>query len=162
MSANSPSIRTVVRIANGEEIQTICALPETGQFATGDQAGLVKLWEPVRGSMVRCLRGHSGEVLSSCLLSDGRLCTGSRDHSIRVWKPSTGQCLKVLRGGFESADSLWVDGHGRLVSLSVREKTMHVWDIEAGTSTAEAVVDDATYGVAEVGALLPDGRILVR
>lgn len=60
---------------------------------------LVKVWDPLEGSCLHTLQGHSNRVYS--LQFDGvHIVSGSLDTSIRVWNADQGQCIHTLTGTY--------------------------------------------------------------
>lgn len=116
-------------------------------LATGDDEGIVRLWDPFSGQPA--LRSHRlphGVVLESHVAPvrsvafgqvDGRpvVATGSDDYTARLWDPTTGQLLrKPLAGHRNSVRSVafgQVDGYTVLATGS-GDATVRLWDVATG------------------------------
>ena len=93
---------------------------------------LVKVWEPLEGTCLFTLEGHTNRVYSLqvghvCTVSCCRHCgcvlqfdethivSGSLDTSIRVWNAENGQCLHTLIGALKHTHSDAVTVHNVFV-----------------------------------------------
>ena len=78
--------------------QLLCSVQFDGCYAvSGAYDYLVKVWDPLHGTCVHTLQGHTNRVYS--LRFDGvHIVSGSLDTSIRVWNVETGQCIHTLTG----------------------------------------------------------------
>jgi WD40 repeat protein len=60
----------------------------------------VRLWDTLRGTLLREFTGHLGGVTSLAFSPDGkRLASGGWDARVKMWDPATGQRLYQIRGG---------------------------------------------------------------
>jgi hypothetical protein len=65
-------------------------------IVSGDEAGVLYVWNPTTGEMVRQLVGHSGAIYDLAWHPDGqRIVSASADGTLRVWD--------------------WQTGHGRII-----------------------------------------------
>jgi WD40 repeat protein len=94
----------------------------SGEFlASGDQAGLVRLWDvrpggPPAERLVRTFPGHEGSVESVCFSPDGRLlASGGSDKTVRLWEVNSGRLLRTHRRPGNVA-SVCFDHAGRLAA----------------------------------------------
>jgi WD40 repeat protein len=86
------------------------------RVATGDGAGVVRVWRIAGGTPEHVLRGHRDLVTGAAFSVDGRrLATSSRDRDARTWDVGSGLLLRTLVGHFAivseasfSKDSRWV------------------------------------------------------
>jgi WD40 repeat protein len=108
-------------------------------MATGGDDGIVRIWEPTTGSLVRALTGHSDRIRSAKFGYglDGQLllATGSFDKTARIWNPETGAALNALSGHTAAVDGVtWgyhPDGQPLLTTVG-QEGTGRIWDPIAG------------------------------
>jgi len=75
-------------------LHTLC----NGSILSGSNANCAMLWDPVTGTEILQLKGHSNHIRSVSELADGTLVTGSDDQTIKLWNENTGQLLKTIEG----------------------------------------------------------------
>lgn len=104
------------------------------QVLTGDDAGVLRLWDAASGRLLRALPGPTPSALVGILVRpDGRRAVGiSRKGDLRVWSLPDG----VLQLAF-AADKSFVadarfDGKGERL-LTVGRQGYKVWDLARGT-----------------------------
>lgn len=69
-------------------------------MATGRSDGIVAIWDPHIGGILRWLEGHAGAVTSVAWSRCNRfLASASEDHSIIVWdlQPEAAELSRVIR-----------------------------------------------------------------
>jgi len=115
---NKPMIVHVLdkttRLLDAKTGETIVSLPikatavtvvrdkDTGKYlvATGSDNNNVEIWEPLSGTVLQTLRGHSDKIYSLCTLtlSDGRnlVVSGSWDRTIKLWDVGFGNLVWTL------------------------------------------------------------------
>jgi WD40 repeat protein len=73
-------------VANLSSIVCMAYAPDGRFLATGDVDGVVRLWDPETGKLLRALTGHQSAVRSLGFTPDGReLASGSSDGTIVLW-----------------------------------------------------------------------------
>ena len=71
--------------------------PDDRALAVGCYDGIVRLFEPDSGNLIRTLAGHRSAVLSLAYSADGRLlATASFDQTVRVWETFSGQQIALF------------------------------------------------------------------
>uniref|UniRef100_A0A803NCD2 uDENN domain-containing protein n=1 Tax=Chenopodium quinoa TaxID=63459 RepID=A0A803NCD2_CHEQI len=122
---------------------------DTGFFISGSTDCSVKIWDPSHhGSELRAtLRGHTGAVRA--ISSDReKVVSGSDDLSIVIWDKHEFIPLEELKGHEAQISSVrmlsgdrsvlcmeYNDATGILAAAG-RDKTVHIWDIRAGSCDA--------------------------
>jgi hypothetical protein len=96
----------------------------------------LKLWEVSSGRCLRTFEGHTDDVNSVCLSSDGRVAlSGSRDKTLKLWEVSSGRCLRTFEGHKDSVCSVCLSCDGRLALSGSHDRSIQVWildwDLEA-------------------------------
>ena len=110
-------------------VNVLLVMEKEGQLVSGGGDGLIRIWnyraEAVQTpSVVKTLRGHSGEVLSLAA-QGGLLLSGSRDCSIKVWDLETLSCRATLRAHSEAILSLCLTSNALLSASSDGE--VFIW-----------------------------------
>ena len=61
-------------------------------IASGDQSGVVKIWDLQTGQKIQKLKGHLSSIFSTKFSPNGRnLLTSSLDNTVRLWETETGK-----------------------------------------------------------------------
>ncbi|EDL10997.1 RIKEN cDNA 1500041N16, isoform CRA_b, partial [Mus musculus] len=59
----------------------------------------LKLWNPLRGTLLRTYSGHGYEVLDAAgSFDNSHLCSGGGDKTVVLWDVATGQVVRKFRG----------------------------------------------------------------
>jgi WD40 repeat protein len=104
--------------------------PDEALVATGDERGMVTLWDTATGHAVVRLRAHAGVVSVVRFSPDGRLvASGGEDGKVRVWTVASPGGGITLGGHNLQVYALAFDGQGFLASGSL-DKTVRLWDVD--------------------------------
>ena len=130
--------------------------------AADNDRNRVKIWDASNGSLLRTLKGHSGDLISLAFTPDSRrVITASADGTVRVWNADTGKELKRLKrsdqipSAIPSADSRHIyvqwgsDADRRDVIWNT--ETGHLDEIPAGAEVLGFGPTSNWYLVAEGG-----------
>ena len=108
----------------------------------------------------RFLKGHTSDVNSFAITSDGRYAvSGSEDKTLRVWELETGRCIRTIEGHESHVLGIALTPDGRhAVSRGSDDKTLRVWELETGRClrTMQGHTSDLRFV-----ALTPDGLYAV-
>jgi len=59
----------------------------------------LKLWNPLRGTLLRTYSGHGYEVLDAAgSFDNSSLCSGGGDKAVVLWDVASGQVVRKFRG----------------------------------------------------------------
>lgn len=59
----------------------------------------LKLWNPLRGTLLRTYSGHGYEVLDAAgSFDNSSLCSGGGDKAVVLWDVASGQAVRKFRG----------------------------------------------------------------
>jgi sterol desaturase/sphingolipid hydroxylase (fatty acid hydroxylase superfamily) len=139
---------------------TCVALTADGRrIASGDEGGVVKVWDATAEREPLVCPGHAGRVSSVAFTADGsRLVSGGVDGTVRVWDAATGEENRRLAGHGGPVLSAAVSADGRRVVSGSADGTVRVWDATMGREALRLATDtDAVTGVA----VSADGRLIV-
>jgi WD40 repeat protein len=113
--------------------------PDGKTLATGDNEGMLRLWELSTGKQRRQIpTGGAGSfgVFAVCALAyapDGRtLASAGGDGTIRLWEVATGKLRGRLKGSGQTVWSLAFSPDGRLLASGSHDGTARLWDVAAG------------------------------
>ena len=115
-------------------IRSIAFAPDGSAVATAGDKGVVQIWNPATGELVRELSGHTRSIRSLAFSPDSStLISGGQDRTIRFWKAGTGKNARPpILSGFDSW-SLQFYPNARYVLSAGRNEDVVLWDADNGT-----------------------------
>lgn len=107
---------------------TVVAFAAGGtRIVSGDDEGLVRVWDVGSGRPVATLRGHDAAVQSLAVSPDGhRLASAGADRTVRIWNLDTGELLLTLRVG-ASVQSVAFSADGERLAAGILGGPIRVW-----------------------------------
>jgi WD40 repeat protein len=114
------------------EIIYSVAISADGQFlASGDQAGVVRIWDFNRGELLQTLNGHTEPVSAIVFTPDSQtLVSGSYDTTIKLWNVQTGELLNTLLGHPSQVNALAINPKIPVLA-SAGHDGIRIWDLES-------------------------------
>ncbi|MBW0526658.1 hypothetical protein O181_066373 [Austropuccinia psidii MF-1] len=154
-------VKTTSR-AHEAPISTSRSDPTASVFATGDTAGVVRIWDARAGHCTHVFKGHGGIVSALCFDIDlkvnrTRLAVGSGDCRIKLWDLSNknliglfeGAHLSIIRGLEISPDGL------KMISGS-RDKVLNVWSLSNSDNPGQILKTIPIYeSIESIGLIHP-------
>ncbi|MCG7852084.1 MAG: DUF4062 domain-containing protein [Methanosarcinaceae archaeon] len=167
---------------SNEGILSVAVTSDGCRALSGHMDKTIKVWDIETGVEIDTLKGHSDWVNSVAVTPDGRLAvSGSGDKTIMVWdiekrgEKSANIALKrlfallpflkyrkkpvhILKGHSRRVQAVAVTPDGRLAVSGSFDKTLKVWDLEAGV---ELHTLKGHSDWVQAVAVTPDGRLAV-
>jgi WD40 repeat protein len=111
----------------------------------------LKVWDAETGQELLCIKGDSLTVAFS---PDGKRLVGASENygTVTVWDAQTGQQLLTFRGHTAKVEDVAFSPDGKRLASASSDKTVKVWDAEAGPSPLRIT---GRFGVV---AFSPDGK----
>ncbi len=123
----------VTTIATTTEVNTLAATPDGRLFLSGDNDGLVKLWDCERGEELWSLTGHEHIITSVAVSPDGRfIVSGSLDYAVNLWDLKTAKLLMTLFGHQDGVTRVAITPDSKTLVSSSRDKTIRLWNLQTG------------------------------
>lgn len=137
---------------------TAAAISGDGRFVlTGEDDGLVTLWNVATGASAGKFMGHGRTVFAAALLPDGkRAVTCGDDNSVIVWELSTGKRLQKMETGDSTPLVMSSSPDGALAAVGGADGAIGIWDLADGKRLTTLRQRSTVYGVQ----FSPDGRLM--
>lgn len=155
-------------LAHGKDVSAAAIAADGSRLATGDLAGVTRIWDTTTAALVATCEPHTGAVRAIQFAADRRsVVTGGNDADVRIsdtatgatlhrlirlWRLGTWAPVTTLVGHKSSVSDLWFLSDGRLVSAAA-DATL-VWGRDGGLLARLA---DTSYVFAL--ATTPDGTL---
>ncbi|CAD8213517.1 unnamed protein product [Paramecium pentaurelia] len=115
-------------------------------------------WKNLKIFELYKLEGHTGDVKSVCVSSDGStLASGSQDKSIRLWDVKTGQQKAKLDAHSSGVNSVCFSPDCSLLASGSQDKSVFLWDVKTRKKVAK--MNSHKDGILSV-CFSPDGSLL--
>jgi WD40 repeat protein/serine/threonine protein kinase len=113
---------------------TIAALGPDGKLvATGDSAGVVRIWDAATATLVASCEPHTGIVRAIKLAPDARsVISAGNDGDVRICDAASGATRHRLIGHSHQAYALDVTRDGHLIVSGGRDGKPRLWDARTG------------------------------
>lgn len=133
------STGALIHRLDGQRSEPIAAAfaPNTNQLLTGDNAGIVRLWN-IADPVVRKLAGSSAAVKSIAVSPDGTLIlsggprSGSNGGVAYLWDVETGTILHTLDGHTQSVVATAFSPDGTFAVTGSQDRSTRVWNTTTG------------------------------
>ncbi len=118
--------------------------PDDKLLAAAGDDGILRIWDPKSGRLVRIMLGHQGIIQTVSWSPDGKtLATGSDDATARLWDVASGRCFHVLRDHEDAvAEVMWSPAGKTLATRT--DKIIRLWNTESGRLEASLERDQDT------------------
>ncbi|KAF9544039.1 WD_REPEATS_REGION domain-containing protein [Mortierella hygrophila] len=153
---NTSTWERIHLITATEYVVSIAFSPDSRRIVSGDEDGMVQLWDSTSGEELLVMKGHTDWIRSLTYSPCGNhIASASDDKTVRLWDSETGVCIFVLKGHTEWVASVRFSPNGRQLVSSSEDGTIRLWDSETGDA---GVVLSPSLGKIYSLAYSPDGR----
>ncbi len=114
----------------GTPINTVAFHPvDENIVLSGDQNGLIQVWDIAREKTILTLDSGTDEVTSIALSNNGQyVASGSGDNKLRVWDLKTGELLQTLAGHDSVVSDVAFSPDEMLLASSSYDGFLKVWE----------------------------------
>jgi WD40 repeat protein len=156
-----------VRVFLGHEapVQSVAVSPDGRYGISGDESGLVILWNLDTGEVLRRLEGHTDTVASLAFTPDGRhAVSASQDKTLIYWDLEEGEIIRRLTGHIDAVNTVAVSPDGRFAASGSgrggedEDNSLRLWDLQSGQEARRFTF--FRYSVNDVS-FTPNGEHLV-
>jgi WD40 repeat protein len=124
----APKRREPLLVLKNAKCRCVAYSPDNNLIATAGESAALKLWDPVKGSEIQTLSGHTDEVLGIAFSRDAQeIVSGGWDRTVKIWDPKTGSPTASL-GGLGVVYSVALSPDSRWVALGSGESTLMLWN----------------------------------
>ena len=114
-------------------IQYIAFSPDSSMIASGDDDGVIRLWDLKTKKFIKTLSGHEASIAGLRFSSDGtRLLSEDHFLQLKVWDVKTGECLfsrkEKIKGTWGSDRILSPDNS--LLICKAKDRCVQIHDLE--------------------------------
>ncbi|KAG9070327.1 hypothetical protein KI688_009664 [Linnemannia hyalina] len=137
-------------------VATIAFSPDSRRIVSGDEKGVIRLWDCTSGEELLTMEGHTNSIRSLTYSPCGdRIASVGDDKTVQLWDSETGVCVFFLEGHTRWIASVRFSPDGRQLISGSADGTIRFWDSETGE---RGVVLRPLLGKIYSLACSPDGR----
>jgi molecular chaperone DnaK len=141
-------------------VLAVAYAPDDSILATA--AGtIVRLWDPVDGTVRAVLTGHTADILALAFSPDSsRLVSSSADHSVRVWDPQLHICHRAFSKHPDCIRAVAFSPTGELIASGDDDGYVRLWIPRNPETDDEFGPLSGHSGCVRALAFSPDGTLL--
>ncbi|KAK1153717.1 WD repeat domain-containing protein 83-like [Acipenser oxyrinchus oxyrinchus] len=111
----------------------------------------LKLWSPMRGTLLKTYSGHGYEVLDadgSC--DNSHLTSCGSDKTVILWDVATGQVIRKLRGHAGKVNCVRFNEEATVILSGSIDTSVRCWDTRSRQRDPIQILDEAKDGVSSL------------
>uniref|UniRef100_A0A8C9PJP4 WD repeat domain-containing protein 83 n=1 Tax=Spermophilus dauricus TaxID=99837 RepID=A0A8C9PJP4_SPEDA len=111
----------------------------------------LKLWNPLRGTLLRTYSGHGYEVLDAAgSFDNSNLCSGGGDKAVVLWDVASGQVVRKFRGHAGKVNTVQFNEEATLILSGSIDSSIRCWDCRSRRPEPVQTLDEARDGISSV------------
>nr|XP_028694312.1 WD repeat domain-containing protein 83 isoform X1 [Macaca mulatta] len=111
----------------------------------------LKLWNPLRGTLLRTYSGHGYEVLDAAgSFDNSSLCSGGGDKAVVLWDVASGQVVRKFRGHAGKVNTVQFNEEATVILSGSIDSSIRCWDCRSRRPEPVQTLDEARDGVSSV------------
>lgn len=115
-------------------VNSVVYSPDGKCIVSGDDDGLVKIWDWEMRKCLMTFTGHTREVTYAIFSPDGKhVVSSSGDATIRLWSVDTGLCKALMVGHSSSVSSVNFSNDGEKIVSASWDRSVKLWNANTGT-----------------------------
>lgn len=116
--------------ASASSVECVAWRPDGLEFASGDGAGRIALWDPASGEPRGELPPQARELRSLAYTPDGRqIVAAGADQQVRIYELASRAPSAALGGHYDMIHALALSPDGRRAATASSDRTARVWDL---------------------------------
>uniref|UniRef100_A0A8C6QE70 WD repeat domain-containing protein 83 n=1 Tax=Nannospalax galili TaxID=1026970 RepID=A0A8C6QE70_NANGA len=120
----------------------------------------LKLWNPLRGTLLRTYSGHGYEVLDAASsIDNSSLCSGGGDKTVVLWDVASGQVVRKFRGHAGKVNTVQFNEEATVILSGSIDSSIRCWDCRSRKPEPVQKLEEARDGISSVK--VSDHEILV-
>jgi WD40 repeat protein len=122
---------------SASEVACVCFSASGRKLASGDAAGVLRLWHCERRVALRRFGGHRASIVW-CLYRKKRIVSGAHDATIRIWSDRSSVALHVICAHADVVTSgCFADADCKQIVSSSNDGTVKVWSVRTAAKLFE-------------------------
>nr|XP_020011527.1 WD repeat domain-containing protein 83 isoform X1 [Castor canadensis] len=111
----------------------------------------LKLWNPLRGTLLRTYSGHGYEVLDAAgSFDNSNLCSGGGDKAVVLWDVASGQVVRKFRGHAGKVNTVQFNEEATVILSGSIDSSIRCWDCRSRKPEPVQKLDEARDGISSV------------
>jgi WD40 repeat protein len=149
-----------MRLCHDAPIAAVAFAPDGKTLASGDEYGIIRIWEPASGRAVRCLRGEPNTICALAYSADGKQLACVAENGVYMWDAATGTAPARLGEGCRDKASPAFAPNGKAL-LTVMNDDLIRWDLSADGRLSEFQRTYHHQKDTQAAVWSPDGKRIV-